>query len=446
MKFFFTIANKLICLSFLFLFGLNLFGQKFTDSPYSRYGVGLINPVTTNGNFSMGQVGYAWRPFQYKPLVYDSLARSNAKLNDRGTNFINLKNPASFSNISLTTFEASIVSKNVNYTSASQERTGTNTQLGHMSIALPLGEKWGLAFGIRPFSSVGYDYNNEESINGTDVNFLFEGKGGVNEIFAGTAVEIIPNLSLGIRGKFLFGTLEDDQRIIYESGSNFFNTIDQLQTRVSDVSADIGLQYRYQSSKDNLWTIGVAISPFDELSTKETRFTRSYEGAVNFESIKDTIQFIDDQASILPIAPTYGIGFAYEKRKKWLVAFDITSRQWGGVELSEGIVVNNSEEINLGFEKFNASNSFGSFFSRMGYRVGLRYNTSILTIDGQDVEEFGMGFGFVMPLRKSFSTLNIGVELGRRGSNKGNLTQEDFLNLQVGITVNDKWFIKRKYD
>ena len=82
----------------------------------------------------------------------------------------------------------------------------------------------------------------------------------------------------------------------------------------------------------------------------------------------------------------------------------------------------------------------------MGYRAGFRYNSSLLKIDGNDIEEFGIGFGIAVPLRKSFSTLNVGIELGRRGSQKNNLTQEDFLNLQIGITINDKWFIKRVYD
>jgi len=394
----------------------------------------------------MGQVGYAWRPFQYKPVVYDSLARSNAKLNDRGTNYINLKNPASFSNVSLTTFEASIVSRNVNYSNSTQERTGTNTQLGHMSIALPMGEKWGIGFGLRPFSSVGYDYGSQEILNSTSVSYLFEGKGGVNELFTGAAVELMPNLSLGFRGKFLFGTIQDDRRIIYEQSTNFFNTIDQSQIKVSDFAIDFGAQYRYKSSKDDLWTFGLFASPVDQLSTKKTQIIRTYEGAINFESIKDTVKITEDQSSTLPIAPTFGAGFAYEKKGEWLIAIDITARQWKSLALSDGIEVGSSNEYNLGFEKFNESNSFGPFLSRMGYRAGFRYNSSLLKIDGNDIEEFGIGFGIAVPLRKSFSTLNVGIELGRRGSQKNNLTQEDFLNLQIGITINDKWFIKRVYD
>ncbi len=433
-------------MSCFFLLSTVLLAQKFTDSPYSRYGVGLLNSTVTNGNFAMGRAGYAWRPFQYKPIVYDSLARSNAQLNDRGTNYINLKNPASFSNISLTAFEASIISRNVNYSNAAEERSGTNTQLGHMNIALPMGEKWGIAFGLRPFSSVGYDYSSQEIINSNTVTYLFEGKGGVNEIFAGTAIELIPNLSLGIRGKFLFGTIEDDRRIIYEQSTNFFNTIDQKQTQVSDFAVDLGAQYRFKLGKDNLWTVGLFASPMDQLSTKETQIIRTYEGEINFESIKDTVKLLDEQSSTLPIAPTFGLGIAYEKKGEWLITADITSRQWQNTTFSEGIELSSSTEYNFGFEKFNSSNSFGPFLSRMGYRTGLRYNSSLLTIDGEEIEEFGIGFGIAVPLRKSFSTLNVGIEIGRRGNQKNNLTQEDFLNLQIGITINDKWFIKRVYD
>ncbi len=82
----------------------------------------------------------------------------------------------------------------------------------------------------------------------------------------------------------------------------------------------------------------------------------------------------------------------------------------------------------------------------MAIRTGFRYNSSLVNINGEDVDEMAISFGCSLPLRKSFSTLNFGIELGRRGSDSNGLSQEQFIGLLIGVTVNDKWFIKRKYD
>ena len=448
MKYLFTTANKAFAICIVILLSCSgIQAQKNTDSPYSRYGIGLINTSGFNGNYGLGGVGIAWRPFQFKPLIYDSLARSNAKLNDRGTNYINPINPASFSNISLTTFEASLVSNNVEYTSGSQSRTGSNTQFGHMAVALPLAQKWGVGFGIRPYSSVGYDYGERGQVNGNDVVYSYEGSGGVNELFVGTAVEITKTIALGVKGQYYFGTITDDRRVVYDGNStNFLNTLDQRNTRIRALSYEVGLQYYANYKKDYRVLAGFTVSTTDKLGGKRSQLIRNYTGAIDFENYKDTALFVVNQNADFAFAPQYGIGFAFEKKLEWIASIDLKSRAWGDEQIEEGIEFGNSQIINVGFEKYSKLSGFGSYFKRMGYRLGARYNSSVISIDNEDIQEFGISFGIAMPLRKSFSTLNLGVELGRRGKDESNLTQEDFFNIQFGVTINDKWFIKRKYD
>lgn len=448
MKYLFIITNRtfVFCLCFLGFLAENQ-AQKNTDSPYSRYGIGLINGTKFNGNFGLGGAGYAWRPYHYRPVVYDSLARSNAKLNDRGSNFINPVNPASYSNISLTTFEASILSKNTDYTSGGQSRTGSNTQLGHMSVAFPVGEKWGVGFGIRPFSSVGYNYSVQSSINGEEVNYEYEGSGGVNQIFVGTAVQLSQTLSLGINGKYLFGNLIDDRRVVYgANSSNFFNTYDQRDKRINALTYDIGLQYFKSLNKDRRIIVGVTASPVNELNSERSQLIRNYQGANGLERFKDTALFVDNEDSKEAFASTIGVGIAYEIKKKWMLSLDYTQINWSDNNDEQEVSFGNGNRLNLGFDKYSNLGNFGSYWKKMGYRAGLSYNSALLTVNGEDIEEFGISFGISMPLRKSFSNLNFGFELGRRGKDEAGLTQEDFFNFQFGITINDKWFIKRKYD
>lgn len=446
MKYLFTTANKafVLCLCLFCLIG-ETEAQKNTDSPYSRYG-GIINPQRFNGNFGLGGVGYAWRPYHYKPIVYDSLARSNAKLNDRGTNYVNPANPASFSNISLTTFEAAILSKNTDYTSAGQNRVGSNTQLSHMTVAFPMGQNAGLGFGIRPFSSVGYNYEFSAVVNGEQVTNSYEGSGGINEIFVGTAFQVFENFSIGVKAQYLFGNIIDDRRVVYGSNStHFFNTYDQRDLQVRDLKFDFGLQYFKLIKEKNRLIVGLKLAPYNKFNAKRTQIIRSYQGRAGFEDFKDTSLFVDRTDNSIPFAPTYGVGFAYERINKWMMALDFTLMSWNDQNVQEA-QFQTSSRINFGFEKYTDPAAFGSYLKQMGYRAGINYNSSLLTINNEDIEEFGISFGIALPMRKSFSTLNLGIELGRRGKDETELIQEEFFNLQFGVTINDKWFIKRKYD
>jgi hypothetical protein len=44
------------------------------------------------------------------------------------------------------------------------------------------------------------------------------------------------------------------------------------------------------------------------------------------------------------------------------------------------------------------------------------------------------------------STLDIAIKLGERGTIENGLVNESFMQMVLGLTINEKWFIKRKYN
>ena len=69
-----------------------------------------------------------------------------------------------------------------------------------------------------------------------------------------------------------------------------------------------------------------------------------------------------------------------------------------------------------------------------------------MNINGSAIDEFGMSFGLGLPVSQFFSNANIGVEFGKRGTTDNNLIEEKFVNLQIGLSLNDRWFVKRRYN
>ena len=60
-----------------------------------------------------------------------------------------------------------------------------------------------------------------------------------------------------------------------------------------------------------------------------------------------------------------------------------------------------------------------------------------------------MSFGVGLPVgtpRTPFSNANIGVEFGKRGTTDANLVKENFVNVNISLSLNDWWFQKRKYN
>jgi hypothetical protein len=443
-----AIKSFAICCQII-LFTSIVQAQKTSNSPYSRYGIGLTRNASFNSNIGTGSVGYAWRPTIYKPLINDSLAKSNAKLNDRRTNYINLLNPASISNISLTTFETGLFSRNTKSTSNGQSNQANNTTISHIAVGFPVSEKIGMAFGLRQFSSVGYEYENFGLLNSNVlVTNLYEGSGGLNEVFVSGAYEYKSNLSLGFSAKYLFGGIDREKRVIYDNSTvtGLFNTLDLTETNVSSFSFDIGVQYFKNIRNDYRLVVGLVASPKDELSAEQSNATVTYTGNIDSESVKDSITSFVGKDITLPFASKLGGGFSFEKKGVWVAEFDFTNYTYDDYKIEENIFLKDSYTINVGFERFNRMNAFGSYFKRMGYRTGFRYNSSLINISGIDVSEMAVSAGLSMPLRKSFSTINFGIELGTRGEDSNGLTKENFFNILFGITINDKWFIQRKYD
>jgi hypothetical protein len=90
-------------------------------------------------------------------------------------------------------------------------------------------------------------------------------------------------------------------------------------------------------------------------------------------------------------------------------------------------------------------NSFTSYVSRIVYRAGIRIEKSGLYIQDQSINEYGINFGIGLPFQ-GFQNLNLGVEIGKRGTKKGGLIEENFVSFRLGISLNDRWFVKNKYN
>nr|MBA3706438.1 hypothetical protein [Bacteroidota bacterium] len=97
-------------------------------------------------------------------------------------------------------------------------------------------------------------------------------------------------------------------------------------------------------------------------------------------------------------------------------------------------------------------NSKGNkYYKRVNYRMGARYAQTAIELKNTTLVEYGLSLGIGFPVGRNyilqnFSMVNIGVEVGQRGTTTNGLIQENFFKATVGFTINDRWFVKPKFD
>ena len=90
--------------------------------------------------------------------------------------------------------------------------------------------------------------------------------------------------------------------------------------------------------------------------------------------------------------------------------------------------------------------SFSSYWKRIVFRTGARFENTGLVVNNESIDEFGISFGLGLPVGRLFSNANIGFEWGRRGTTNANLVEENFYNINLSLSLNERWFEKRKFN
>ncbi len=147
-----------------------------------------------------------------------------------------------------------------------------------------------------------------------------------------------------------------------------------------------------------------------------------------------------------------GFGFSVARANKWMLAADVSLQNWSNFAyFNETNLLNSALAVNAGAEWIPEVTS-SKYARKIAYRIGGYYKASFLTIAGQQIKEYGVSagvglpIGFYNPLGKSYSRINVGVNLSRRGDLLTTPMRETTLQFRLGVNLNDIWFIKRRID
>lgn len=417
---------KKIIVSVSLLFSLAVSAQEASSSPYSFYGIGDVKFKGTAENRSMGGIS----------VLPDSI-------------HMNIQNPAHYASLKLTNFAVGATYANSKSKTEIQEGKARRTSLDYLAIAVPVG-KLGIGFGLIPYSSVGYKI--EKRASDTNPNYSnYTGIGGINKVFVGAGYQLTKGFNIGADIQYNFGTIETTNSR-YLSGLDFiqYGTRENNASNIRGVNFDLGVSYQTKlKGKYSLYS-SLIYTPESTLTFENTRSVELVQflsnGAVN--TIESNEIPVADTKIKLPSKLAFGAGFG--ELKKWMVGGEITFLENSSLSNRftdiQGATFENTVRYAVGGFYIPNYNSYSGYFKRIVYRGGLRYENTGLVLQNKSINDVAGTFGLGLPLSGIFSNVNVGVEIGKRGTKYYNLVQENYFNISVGLSLSDRWFVKRKYD
>jgi hypothetical protein len=402
------------------------------SSPFSTFGIGELYGNSLIQNQGMGGIGVS------QPQFWG----------------LNNQNPALLVYNYYTVFQAGALVESRTLSSDSLSQKNINGNLNYLVTAFPIKPgKWTSSVGIMPMTKVNYKlfYQQEVLENGTGnlvdtIDVQEQGSGGLTQVYWSNGVRLHEDWAAGIKAAYIFGSVVKD----FSNSLTIPNQIDPFivavkqQTYVKDFMFSAGLSYSKDSiGKKNDYRIsaGLVYNFSSNLNTNKTTFIQRRVSTGN-PVTSDTL--INNDGSVY-IPQSITMGFSVSKGSKWAIGAEYTYQDWSEFrsvnDEDEGLVEAWKAALGAEFTPDPVSNNY---LKRITFRTGGSYKRNPFMTNGKQLNEIGINFGFSLPTGRS--SLDFAFEAGKRGDKKETLLEENFFKVYFGITFNDQWFIRRKFD
>ena len=421
-----SIKNYLLVILIFSCF--SVFSQTNTGSPYSLNELGEINFTGNVSYQSMGGIDSSIDSIEF-----------------------NINNPSSLAKIKTTNYLIGTFYKSSSISNSLLKENIKTSNINYIAIGIPV-KNFGFGFGVLPYSSVGFnlqtteEYNDDNSISSR----LFGAEGNINKAFLSVGIPFLKYFSLGASANYNFGKFN------YEK----FNLMNGVNYGVfSNSSSEItGFTYNFSSNvliplkNDLSLSLLFSLYPEGELDSYniESLYT-SNTSSISLESLGDFVDIDLDTRGLentklpVPKKSIYSIGL--EKKNSWFIGAQYENKLSSGFENVfldiRNVSYRDANSISFGGYFIPDSSSLVSYWKRVKYRFGIKNDKKSIIVNNLPINQFSLNLGLGLPIA-GLSKANLGLEIGKIGND--DLIKENYFSLKLGLSLNDVWFIKRKYN
>nr|WP_294859043.1 hypothetical protein [uncultured Fluviicola sp.] len=448
--------KQLFLLVFSTISCFTIWAQTTSSSPYSTTGIGEEGALPEAQFGGMGNIS---------SIHFDST-------------LINTYNPSSYSLLSYgqPLFSVGIASKFSTYSNSAGSFTGKTTGISNITMAIPMGNRFGIALGLKPFSRKGYNLSQRSYAYDDSTTFTYKGYGSTNLLFVGLAYSIIKTeksyLSIGVNLGYLFGSVTNQRSSVFDANSPA-GGVDLTTYRLKSLYYSFGANYHRFLDIDKRKQLFVSAVYTPQISINSyLDYSLFYAADVNNQlSYTDTVSYVDNNKGkiVFPSKQTFGAGYAFTPDTKKTngmkyqlgIFAEVTLMQWKNYaeqfDSHATSYFSNTYVSKVGLQYIPSTDitkkSKGiKYFSKVKYRIGGQYGLLPNSINGRQLKTamFTAGLGFPFLAQKTNSSLNVSFNYGANSTGNAADLKERFYSINFGIIIApssyEKWFKKYKLD
>lgn len=418
--------------------------QSGTNSPYSQYGLGVFADPSQGASRGMNGVGIAFREH----------------------NQVNTLNPASYSSLDSLTFifDVGMSMQKTHFKEDGKSKNANNADFEYAVGAFRAWKNVGMAFGVVPYTNVGYDFKQTSTLSNYEIpsttstavtqTNTYTGSGGLHKAFIGIGVQPFRNFSVGANINYLWGNIDNFVTSTFSDGYvKSFMKYYFIETK--KITVDLGASYSLNLSKKDNVTLGVTLSPGSKLSEAPYCFVITANAQ---DGVVDTTTYTAKDAYNIPL--TFGAGISYKRNNRLLVGLDYTYFRGSAVNVrnyvdSKGAKAESTDDltdrhkVNVGAQYCRNAQGH-DYTDRIMYRFGMSYATPYVKVNNLNgPREISVSAGVGLPITNMYnnrSTLNIGVRWINKTASTSAMLKENCFMINLGITFNERWFAKWKFE
>ena len=387
-------------------------GAQNVSSPYSILGIGDIE----NNDFG-----------RYS-------ASGGAAVSRREPGSYNFLNPASLTAIPYKTvnFDFGFRGKLSQYKIAGVDTLTSPTKdfvLKRITIAFKVTPKTALAFGLKPFSTVNYQYTSTATVSDGAAEYLkfTEGSGGINQFYVSVGKELKSRLSVGATASWLFGSTQNSiQYYNYNLGLDISRNEANFYTAAG---LQAGLQYYSLPVKEWQHTAGITAAAYTSLKGQQT---------AEYQENSIVINTLDPESIAFKMPVSLSAGYSIANKQG--VSFHLQGdyHNWAERKLDyKNSYIKDAYALRAGFE-YSKKNT-GQVSEDYYLALGVKMQQSYLVLNNNRLNDYTVTMGGGKNLSRMVA-INAGVEIGKKGSSSLGQIQENYYQFNLGFTLKDIWF------
>ena len=279
----------------------------------------------------------------------------------------------------------------------------------------------------------------------------FDRSGGIMAFKVGTSYLFRENLSVGLSVDMLFGSSRQNESIFFD-GSSIIQT---SRTRYSGVLAEVFISLAVQEKINLFASVKQTLRGLDGIYTEKHLFDdangngyHDYGNPLDFP-LPDSVSAKNEiRLPGIHKPGQFSLGVQSKLNKQTSISFELSSIKDKGT-ISDYLTlplddwIDHSNDFKLSLVRFPNDISL-DLVDKISFRTGLMYKSHTLALSKAIVSEFGGSLGFGFKFKAVGNQVDLNYYLGKRNYSDIFYKTEIIQQMQVGVSLGDVWFVKRR--